>query len=66
MQLPRFSDKQKSNQTTRPRKTAKREATRHRKNNYTERMQKENDLALSADVRSLGQRTGVVICYVQA
>jgi hypothetical protein len=40
-QLPRYSDKQKSNQTTRPRKTTKREATRHRKNNYTKRTQKE-------------------------
>jgi hypothetical protein len=40
-QLPRYGDKQKSNQTTKPRKTTKREATRHRKNNYIERMQKE-------------------------
>jgi hypothetical protein len=40
-QLPQYSDKQKSNQTTRPRNIAKREATRHRKNNYTERTQKE-------------------------
>jgi hypothetical protein len=39
-QLPQCSDKRKSNQTTRPRKTMKREATRHRKNNYTERTQK--------------------------
>jgi hypothetical protein len=67
-QLPRYSDKQKSNQTTRPRNIVKREATRHRKNNYTERKttpkehKRKNDLALSADVRSLGQRTGVVIC----
>jgi hypothetical protein len=45
MQLPRYSDKQNSNQTTRPRKTAKREATRHRKNNYTKRMQKEERLS---------------------
>jgi hypothetical protein len=37
-QLPRYSDKQKSNQTTKPRRTAEREATRHRKNIYTERM----------------------------
>jgi hypothetical protein len=44
-QQPRYSDKQKSNQTTRPRKTAKREATRHRNNNYTERMQKEEWLS---------------------
>jgi hypothetical protein len=41
MQLPRYSDKRKSNQTTRPRMTAKREATRHRKNNYTKRTRKE-------------------------
>jgi hypothetical protein len=27
MQLPQYNDKQKSNQTTKPRKTAKREAT---------------------------------------
>jgi hypothetical protein len=44
-QIPRYSDKQKSNQTTKPRKTAEREATRHRKNNYTERMQKEKRLS---------------------
>jgi hypothetical protein len=43
--LPRYRDKQKSNQTTTPRKTAKRETTRHRKNNYTERMQKEERLS---------------------
>jgi hypothetical protein len=45
MQLPQYSDKQKSNQTTKPRKTAEREATRHRKNIYTERMQKEERLS---------------------
>jgi hypothetical protein len=28
MQLPQYNDKQTSNQTTKPRKTAKREATR--------------------------------------
>jgi hypothetical protein len=28
MQLPQYNDKQKSNQTTKPRKTVKREATR--------------------------------------
>jgi hypothetical protein len=39
--IPQYSNKQKSNQTTKPRKIAVREATRHRKNNYTERMQKE-------------------------
>jgi hypothetical protein len=44
-QLPRYSDKQKSNQTTKPRKTAESEATRHRKNNYTERIQKEERLS---------------------
>jgi hypothetical protein len=44
-QLPRYSDKQKSNQTTRLRKTTKRETTRHRKNNYTERTQKEERLS---------------------
>jgi hypothetical protein len=44
-QLPRYSDKQKSNQTTRPRNTIKIEATRHRKNNYTERTQKEERLS---------------------
>jgi hypothetical protein len=44
-QLHRYSDKQKSNQTTRPRETAKRETTRHRKNNYTERTQKEERLS---------------------
>jgi hypothetical protein len=35
----------KSNQTTRPRKTAKREATRHRKYNYTKRTQKKEQLS---------------------
>jgi hypothetical protein len=44
-QLPRYHDKQKSNQTTRPRKTAKRETTRHKRNNYTERMQHEERLS---------------------
>jgi hypothetical protein len=44
-QLPRYDNKQKSNQTTRPRNTVKREATRHRKNNYTERTQKEERLS---------------------
>jgi hypothetical protein len=44
-QLPGYSDKQKCNQTTRPRKTTKRETTRHRKNNYTERIQKEERLS---------------------
>jgi hypothetical protein len=45
MQLPRYSDKQKSNQTTRSRKTMKRETTQHRKDNYTERAQKEERLS---------------------
>jgi hypothetical protein len=44
-QLPQYRDKQKSNLTTRPRKTTKRETTRHIKNNYTERMQKEERLS---------------------
>jgi hypothetical protein len=46
--------KMKSNQTTNPRKIAKREATRHNMINYTERT-RGNDLALSTDVQSLGQ-----------
>jgi hypothetical protein len=45
MQLPQYSDKQKSNQTTRPRNTMKIETTRHRKDNYTERTQKEERLS---------------------
>jgi hypothetical protein len=40
MQLPRYSDKRKSNQSTKPRKTTEREATRCRRNNYTGRTQK--------------------------
>jgi hypothetical protein len=40
MHLPQYSDKRKSNQTTKPRKTMEREATRHRKSNYTGRAQK--------------------------
>jgi hypothetical protein len=44
-QLPRYSDKQKSTQTTKPRKTVESEATRHRRNNCTERMQHEERLS---------------------
>jgi hypothetical protein len=44
-QLSRYNDKKKSSQTTKPRKTVEREATRPRKNNYTERMQKEERLS---------------------
>jgi hypothetical protein len=65
-QLPRYNDKQKSNQTTRPRKTTKREATRHRRTTTPKEHKRKNDLALSADIRSLGQRTGVVIHSAQA
>jgi hypothetical protein len=56
MQLPQYSDKQKSNQTTKPRKIAKGEATRHRKTTTLKNTKRENDLALSVDVQSLGQR----------
>jgi hypothetical protein len=38
MQLPQNSDKRKSNQTTKPRKTAEREAKAQK--NYTRRTQK--------------------------
>jgi hypothetical protein len=53
-QLPRYSDKQKSNQTTKPRKTAEGEATRRRKTTTSKNTKRENDLTLSVDVRSLG------------
>jgi len=54
--LPQNSDKRKSYQTTKPRKTAEREATRRRRTTPEEHKKRGNDLALSADVRSLGQR----------
>jgi hypothetical protein len=54
-QLPRNSDKWKSNQTTRPRETANREATRHRKTTTLKNTKRGNDLVLSVDVQSLGQ-----------
>jgi hypothetical protein len=58
-----MTNKTRKQSDPKPRKTTKREATRHRKCNYTGRTQKgENDLALSVDVRSLGQRIGVVVC----
>jgi hypothetical protein len=57
MQLPQYNDKQESNQTTKPRKTTEREATRHRKERlHRKNTKRENNIALSADVRSLGQK----------
>jgi hypothetical protein len=44
-QLPRIATSKRAIQTTRLRNTVKRETTRHRKNNYTERMQKEERLS---------------------
>jgi hypothetical protein len=56
MQLPQY-DKQEGNQTTKPRKTTEREATRHRKEQlHRKNTKRENDLALSTDVRSLCQK----------
>jgi hypothetical protein len=43
-QLPQYNNKQKSNQTTKPRKTTKKK-TEHEKNNYTERRPKEKQLS---------------------
>jgi hypothetical protein len=60
-QLPRYSDKQKSNQTTNLEILQKERQQGIERTTTPKEHKRKNDLALLADVRSLDQRTGVVI-----
>jgi hypothetical protein len=61
-QLPRYSDKQKSNLTSNLERLRKKRQQGIERVTTLEEHKRENDLALSVDVRSLGQkRTQVVV-----